>query len=141
MTLRELSQLYWLKREIEDDLRRLARLRELAESPPAPGLSGMPGQRSGESRPERYAVRIADLEAVICAKMERCVYERGRLEGWIARIPDSLTRQIFTLRFVEGLSWVRVARRVGGGNSEDGVKKRCYRYLRRVRKDVPNVPK
>ena len=62
------------------------------------------------------------------------MHERNRLERYIADIPDSLTRQIFALRFINGLSWVHIALDVGGGNTEEGVRKRVYRYLEQEKK-------
>ena len=61
--------------------------------------------------------------------MKQCIYERNRLERYIADIPDSLTRQIFALRFINGMSWVQVAMHVGGNNTPGSVKMICYRYL------------
>ena len=131
MTLKELSQLYYLTREIEEDKKRLAELK--ARIPGYAGFiqSGMPGGNSRESQIERYAAEIADIEAIIAAKIIQCTYERSRLERYISGIPDSLTRQIFTLRFVDGLSWDQVALKIGGGNMPDGVKKRVYRHLKK----------
>ena len=128
MTFKELSQLYHLNREIRLDRERLAKLRAAAAEPAGPNLSGMPRVSAG-NRLERYAAEIADLEAIISAKLTQCIHERNRLERYIAGIPDSLTRQIFTLRFVNGLSWVQVALRIGGNTTPDGVRMTCKRYL------------
>jgi len=131
MTLKELSQLYWLNREIEADQRRLEELSSAAEAPSAPALTGMPhAPFSNSSKVERMATEIVDLQAVIAAKQIQCIHERARLERWINDIPDSLTRQVFRYRFVNGLSWVQVAYAVGGGNTEGSVRKRCYRYMK-----------
>lgn len=130
MTLQELSQLYWLNREIEKDISRLEELKDRAYSLSASNITGMP--RSGNiagSAIDRNAAEIADLEAIISAKITQCMHERNRLERYIADIPDSLTRMIFTLRFINGLSWLQVAFSVGGANTEDSVKKICYRYI------------
>ncbi|MCD8086475.1 MAG: hypothetical protein LUF28_09200 [Clostridiales bacterium] len=70
-----------------------------------------------------------DLQAVIDAKHLQRIHERSRLERYIADIDDSLTRMIFRLRFVNGLSWRQVAASVGGGHTEDGVRMRVKRYL------------
>ena len=129
MTLKELSQLYYLKREIEDDQKRLAELK--AQIPGYAGFvqSGMPSGNIKASQVERYAAEIADIEAIIAAKIIQCTYERSRLERYISGIPDSLTRQIFTLRFVDGLSWVKVAICIGGANTADSVRMVVNRYL------------
>ena len=69
------------------------------------------------------------MKAIISAKQQQCIYERNRLERYISSIPDSLTRQIFTYRFVNGLNWHQTAMHVGGGNTDESVRKRVYRYL------------
>lgn len=129
MTLKELSQLYYLNREIEMDRRRLEELRAKSESPGSPRFDGMPRIKSTISKVERYAEEIADLEAIIAAKQQQCIHERNRLERYINDIDDSLTRQIFTFRFVNGLPWPQVAAHIGGNNTEKSVSKACYRYL------------
>lgn len=132
MTLRELSQLYYLNREIERDKRELERLKWESVSPRAQRMTGMPHGNGHENIMEMHIAAIADLEGIIRAKMKQCIYERNRLERYIADIPDSLTRQIFALRFINGMSWVQVAMHVGGSNTEDSVKKTCYRYLEKT---------
>ena len=134
MTLKELSQLYYLNREIERDQERLEKLRASASAPGAPNYDFMPKSPSFENRLERYIAEIVDLEAIIQAKITQCLHERARLERYIAEIPDSLTRQIFQLRFINGLTWVQIAFSVGGGNTEEGVRKRVYRYLEQENK-------
>ena len=129
MTLKELSQLYYLNREIERDKDRLEMLRAKASAPGAPNYDSMPKSPSFENRLERMCAEIIDLEAIMQAKITQCLHERSRLERYIADIPDSLTRQIFTLRFINGLTWLQIAYSVGGGNTEEGVRKRVYRYL------------
>jgi hypothetical protein len=129
MTLKELSQLYYLNREIERDQRRLEELKLQSRSISATEITGMPrGCAIAGSSIDRYIADIVDLEAIISAKITQCLHERNRLERYIADIPDSLTRMIFTLRFINGLTWLQVALHVGG-NTEDSVKKVCYRYL------------
>ena len=128
MTLKELSQLYYLNREIEMDQRRLEELRTKAESTNGP-LSDMPRNPNVENRLERFIAEIVDLEMIIHAKQLRCIHERNRLERYIQDIEDSLTRQIVTLRSVNGLNWQQVAASIGGNNTDQSVKKRCYRYL------------
>lgn len=130
MTVKELSQLYWLNREIEMDQKRLEEL-EYQAIPGSPIISDMPpGPHSNESKVEKLAAEIVDLKAIIAAKQIQCIHERQRLERYISEIPDSLTRSIFELRFANGLPWSQVAACLGGGNTTEGVKKRCYRYLK-----------
>ena len=57
---------------------------------------------------------------------------KQRIEDFIDNIPDSLTRRIFRMRYIEGEvrpSWQWIAFKVGGGNSADGTRKRHDRFL------------
>ncbi len=130
MTVKELSQLYWLNREIEDDKRRLDELEAMVSSPRSPNYDGMPHAPGTGDTLARLVTEIIDLQAIIAAKQLQCVHERNRLERYISNIPDSLTRQIFALRFINGLTWHQTAIRIGGGNTENGVRQRVYRYLK-----------
>ena len=128
MTLKELSQLYYLNREIEMDQRRLREL-EVRALPGAQVITGMPHGSGVADIVGRYAAEIADLRGIIEAKHQQCLYERSRLERYIADIDDSLLRQIFTYRFVNGLPWLQVAACIGGNNTADSVRVACNRYI------------
>ena len=128
MTLKELSQLYYLNREIEMDKKRLFELEAQAVSC-TPDLTGMPHASGVSDKVGRYAAEIADLRGIIEAKHQQCLYERSRLERYISSIEDSLLRQAFTYRFVNGLPWEQVAACVGGSNTAGSVRMMCYRYL------------
>ena len=129
LTLKELSQLYHLNREIEIDRQQLEELRARAESTSAP-LSHTPRSRNTESKLERHVADIVDLQAIISAKQQQCIQERNRLEQFIIGIGDSLTRQIFTLRFINGLDWEDVAAHISNQYGGKYVSNICYRYMR-----------
>lgn len=50
------------------------------------------------------------------------------VEKFISEIKDSHIRRIVNLRVVEGLSWQKVANRIGG-NTEDSVRKAFDRFM------------
>ncbi len=129
MTIQELSQLYHLNREIEQEKRRLQEL-EAAATDTAVKISGLP-HVGGISDKTAIAAQIADCRGVVEAKIQRSMVEYNRLNRYIANVPDSLTRQIMALRFVNGMSWNQVAMRVGGGNTADGVRMLVNRYLKK----------
>lgn len=128
LTVKEMSQLYYLNREIEHLQRQLEELECLAEGT-TQVITGMPHGSGTSDKVGRYAVRIADLRSMIDNRKARCWDELHRLNAYIDGVEDSLTRQILTLRYVNGMSWQQVADSVGGANTEDSVKKICYRYL------------
>ena len=139
MTRRELSQVYHLRKEIEEDRTRLHRL-EAAATSASPsnggsGGSGTPSCRKGNwSDRTAIAASIADLRAQIADKVEREHRELIRLMDYIDTIDNAYIRRIFKARFNQlpcgnwdGRSWQAVAVRVGG--TADSVKKICYRFL------------
>lgn len=158
MTIQELSRLYWLKKEIKEDQRRLdeikgeieraeQQLREIeaqATALPAQAYDNTPVMGSKiSSRVEDNAIALADLKAHINAKKRvaeslqqtlqdkivQSMVERDRLEQYIADIPSGAVRSIFVLRFVEGLTWDQVSEKSGFRTTVDSVKKMCYRYI------------
>lgn len=53
----------------------------------------------------------------------------NKVEEFIASVSDSRMRRIINLRFIENLSWNKVADRIGGGNTEDSVRKAFVRFI------------
>lgn len=53
----------------------------------------------------------------------------NEVEEFISSIDDSRIRRIINLKFIENLSWLQVANRIGGGNSESGVKSAFHRFI------------
>lgn len=53
----------------------------------------------------------------------------NEVEEFIAGVKDSHVRRIISLRVVDGLSWNKVADRIGGGNTEGSVKMAFQRYM------------
>lgn len=123
VTLRDLSQLRDLRREIRLDTERLSRF----------DVTLYPSSRLGREMRDNavYGGMAAEIRQVIADKRERCIRERLRLERYIASVDDSLVRMAMTLRFLDGMHWRAVAVRIGGGNTEDSVKKMVYRYIAR----------
>ena len=77
----------------------------------------------------KIATEIAYYKSTIEAKNKQCMAEIIRLSNYISDIDDSLTRQIFMLRYINGLCWTQVAFSIGGDNTADSVRKTVDRYL------------
>lgn len=144
MTIEKLSQLQHLDREIRLLRSQIQRLREqrrafvVTDSVQASSkcepyqlhsqlVRGVGPSAQAQALSETIAQRKSQLAETLLKREQELL----EAELYIAGIPDSLTRQIFTLRFVEGYSWQQVAVKVGGGNTEVGVKQLCSRYLRK----------
>lgn len=55
-----------------------------------------------------------------------------KCELFFDSIEDVQTRQIFELRYMHRMKWAEIAAYIGGYNTPDTVKMRCYRYLKKT---------
>lgn len=159
MTVKELSKLYWLNREVEMNKRQLAQLeadiaknellqqelRASLDGISSPAFDGMPHGSGNHSRVEQTAVRlvgleeegrkyrdaVANIKAMICTRQTLIVLECERLQKYIDGIGDPITRQIFTYRFVNGLTWEQVAANIDAKMTAESARVSCYRYLKK----------
>jgi len=53
----------------------------------------------------------------------------NEVEEFIASVDDSRMRRIINLRFIENLSWNKVADCIGGGNTEGSIKMAFQRFM------------
>jgi len=83
-------------------------------------IRGLPGERNEKllRLRDRLERRMNDLQDM-----------RAEIFAWVEGIEDSLLRQIIVLRHVNGLSWRKVAREIGGGNTADSVRKMHDRHF------------
>lgn len=129
MTLKELSQLYYLNREIEDLKNKISEL-EAKATDTSVKITGMPHGACAGDKIGRAVAELDYYRAKLTDRLERCRVELIRLNDYISACPDSLTRQILTYRFVNGLSWNQVAASVGMSSTEYSVKHTAYRYIK-----------
>lgn len=128
MTLEDLNQHLELITE-------LARVNEMIQSlwnaahPGGQVLTGMPHAPGVKDKIGDLACEIADLETDRDQLQERIELSEKSVMAFITKIPGAQTRLIFRLRFCRGLTWKEVAQVIGGGNTENGVRMVCYRYL------------
>ena len=128
MTLKELSKVYYLSKEIKRDRKRLRMLRNIGVK--TTKVNGMPFAVSVIYDPigENVAT-IIDLERVLKRNIAKRLYEERKIMAFINNIDDCFIRLIFKLRFIDCRNWYDVAKEIGGGNTADAVKKQCYRFL------------
>ena len=112
MTKKELSQLYYLKKEIKEQQRRLEEL-ETAATACTGKITGLPSGRGISDKIGNYAAQIADLKGLLDLNLKKCFYELNRLNRYIQNVEDSQMRIILTLRYVQGLSWQKIAYALG----------------------------
>lgn len=131
MTKQELSQLYHLNREIERQRGQLDELKmALEDVKNATTTDSVKGSQINfpytqrqikiegltdidEHRVYKLRSEIADTVKLIELKQEQCIIEYNRLQRYICEIQESEIRQIMSLRYINGLSWPQVAKRIG----------------------------
>ena len=124
MTIRELRQYRSIRIELER-LEREKKSRELSDT-----VIG-----SDRDFPyTRHKMSVSGLESDgdnmrLLERIHNLRQQKKEIEDFIYGIEDSLTRQIFKERYINGRSWKRVAIEVGGGNTADGVRMAHTRYM------------
>lgn len=136
MTKKELSRLYWLKKEIAWQKQKLKELQARAEKC-TPNLTQAPGS-GGENAVEKYSILIAEQRELIENQTRQAVIEYNRIYRYIAGLPDPQIRLIFSLRYLDCLSWQKIAWRMG--ESDESYPRRKHNlYLKAAENAELNV--
>ena len=144
MTVKELSQLYHLNREIErltselDRLERLTKKDVVCDSvkgsyacfPYTEHSILIRGIENEGYKISRHDLEIAELKGLLELSIKKSIIERARLERYINEIDDAEMRQIIALRYVNGLGWRQIAAELGY-QDESAPRKRHNRFLRK----------
>lgn len=131
MTKQELSQLYYLNREIEHLKTRIAEIEGLATST-TKQITGMPHVAGASDNIGKYVAELADLKELLQLNLKKCFYEFNKLNRFIQSIEDSQLRMILSLRYINGLGWQKVARSISSYANEDSVRKIHDRFLKKI---------
>lgn len=82
MTSRELKNLYYLKKEIKEQQRRIAELEAVATNC-STKITGLSTGTGISDKIENYAAQIADLKAILDLNLKKCFYKLNRLDRFI----------------------------------------------------------
>ena len=52
------------------------------------------------------------LNSILCKRRAKCTELKLQIEEFINTIPDSRTRRVFSLRYIDGLNWLQIARKI-----------------------------
>lgn len=130
MNITELNNLRYIDKEFKLLQERIEEL-ETEAARMTPILTGLPGKRSGGDRIGAVVEQIIEEKEKLEAALQQRQEERRKAMRFINSIADSQLRTIFILRFVAGKSWNEVADYIGGGNTEQSVCMRVFRYLKK----------
>lgn len=130
MNINELNNLRYIEKEITLLQERIEEL-ETEAARMTPILTGLPGKGSGGDRIGAVVEQLVEEKEKLEAALQNRQEERRKAMRFINSIADSQLRTIFILRFVAGKSWNEVADYIGGGNTEQSVCMRVFRYLKK----------
>ena len=80
--------------------------------------------------------RLEKLETLLAERKNQCEDMKLEIEKFISDIPDSRTRRVFQYRYVDGLSWLQIARRIGKYEESYPRKVIHDKYLEGLDKDA-----
>ena len=72
-------------------------------------------------------------------RYNRLLESQTQVEEFIDSLPTSRLRRIFTYRYIEQLSWVKIANLIGGGITEDSIRMEHNRYLEEYKNNNPSL--
>lgn len=128
MTKKELSRYYYLEREIQHDREEIEELKaKLTHVTQV--LSDMPKGQGQNDKIDRIIAELAERDTLLHEKMAKAEKERNRILHYINCIDDSLIRLIIQYRYLNLLTWTKVAYFVGGNNTPDSVRMLSDRYI------------
>lgn len=139
LTLQELNDYPYIVASISEMREKITDLYDNASGLKSPIISDMPhGSVNTTSPVEEGYESVGGSITYYATKLKVLEEKKERIEKFFSEIPTEHLRKIFKLKFMDELSWSQVARKIGGNNTKDSVKKICYRYLKTTEKVVKN---
>lgn len=129
MTVKELSQLHYLKQEVKELKEKIYRL-QLAATDTSVRVSDTSHGSGATDKVGKLVAEIDYYKMQLNERLKACQCELIKLEKYISDCDDSFIRQILVYRFVDGLRWNQVVDKLGAA-SEYSIKKALYRYIRK----------
>ncbi len=110
---KELSQLYYFKERSQRTTKKTGGVIETLATACTSKIAGVPRGTGINDKVEKYAARIADLKGLLDLNLKKCFYELNHINRFIESVQDSEMRMILTLRYMQNLSWQKVAFAIG----------------------------
>ena len=105
MNIKELSNLYYIKKEIERLEEELDEITEIGSSV----IDGMPHNSNYSDKVQQLVIKKQDLMSKIIKKQIAYIDEKVKMENCINGIDNPKVRLIARLRFIEFKSWYEIA--------------------------------
>ena len=127
MTVEELSQMYYINKEIKSLQLELAELRQKNFYKPNI-ITDMPRGGGGKESNLEYVNAVMELEDLINYSLRKLQYERKKVEKFLNSVDDAELRLIMRLRVVNNMKWEDIGTDLGMERTT--VSKKFYKYFR-----------
>ena len=128
-----LSQYISEKKEIEELREKIGLIRQKMKNLAAeiPEIENISFQELDDVKTELELKKkmICNMELLLITSETHLLLREKQTEQFISSINDSLTRRILRFRVIDGLKWKEVAQKIGGNNTEDGVRAIYNRFM------------
>lgn len=111
MSVEELSQIYYINKEIKSLQLELAQLRQKNFYKPNV-ITDMPGGGEHEEQNLEYVNDVMMLEDLINYSLRKLQYERKKIEEFLDSVEDADLRLIMRLRAVNNMKWEDIGQEV-----------------------------
>ena len=130
MTIKELSNYYYINKQIKQLQNKLEELEEklLGSSQ----ITDMPKSGRVSKPTEDAAVKIAELKKLIVEKRNRLIEENIFIEKYIDNVSDIEIQTIIRMRFIELKNWYEIGKELGYDYT--WCCRKLYRYIRTNKK-------
>jgi hypothetical protein len=131
VTKQELSQLYYLNREIEYLQNRIKEL-DYESTLRAHNITGMPKETDIKDVVGDSVVEVLDLKKLLKEKEKKCFEELKKINIYINSVDDSQMRLILALRYINRLSWQQIAFSIGINGDGITERKKHDKFLKKL---------
>lgn len=143
MNIKELLEQYSsVLNEIEDLQERIARIEKQITEMEESGYQVKDSVRGGEGGIQRFHISgypypeysskktlLKIRQQQLHKREEKLLELTNAVEEFIVTIPDSRMRQMITYKYLDNLTWIQVAHKIGGGNTADGCRMAVERFM------------
>lgn len=77
-----------------------------------------------EEKNEKEIKRLENQIGVLCAAL-------AEVEEYIKNVDDNYISDMLEAHYIHGKSWTNIAYYMGGGNTNESVRKQCHRYIKK----------
>lgn len=131
MTYKDLNAYYLLEGAIRDLDEEILRLEASLVSSPKFDTSGIPKNPTPVNRTEKIYIDLIGSRDKLFIKREQLKRQKDSVEQYIEQITDFLTQRVFQKRVFEKKRFRDIAKELGGGNTEEGIRQLFNRYLKK----------